>query len=364
MDPALEEAQRALQRDRRNTRKKALTAASSARWANAIIAGNDEKYRLARDGQYRHIVGLRAAITTTEKRLAQPTVDILTAVQLRQRRRAKLPKGYATQAERFAKQRRLQVLRAELSRVSTDFECRRVRVTEGGKRLAKVRHHLEAAGLTRTQWREKWECARGSIRAKGSGDEPFGNLTIAVTPDGQVSVRLPKPLEHLANTGRGRYVLSGKAVFSYRAEEWLARITGGSSVAYTISAKPGKAGRYLTASWASPSWALTVAGKPDSEARARGPIVGVDLNQGHLALRRMDAHGNPVGQAHRIDMDLSGASTRRDAQLRHAITQAAALHAPPSHQRDRDREPRLRRRTGQWARDDGPRPRRETLPPR
>lgn len=109
VDPALEEAQRALQRDRRNTRKKALTAASSARWANAIIAGNDEKYRLARDGQYRHIVGLRAAITTTEKRLAQPTVDILTAVQLRQRRRAKLPKGYATQAERFAKQRRLQV---------------------------------------------------------------------------------------------------------------------------------------------------------------------------------------------------------------------------------------------------------------
>ena len=71
-----------------------------------------------------------------EKRLAQPTVDMLTAVQLEQRRKAKLPKGYATQAERFAKQRRLQVLRAELSRVSTDFECRRVRVTEGGKRLA------------------------------------------------------------------------------------------------------------------------------------------------------------------------------------------------------------------------------------
>ena len=124
--------------------------------------------------------------------------------------------------------------------------------------------------MTRTQWREKWECARGSIGAKGSGDEPFGNLTIAVTPDGQVSVRLPKPLEHLANTGRGRYVLSGKAVFSYRAEEWLARITGGSSLAYTISAKPGKAGRYLTASWASPSWALSVAGKPDSQGLGHG----------------------------------------------------------------------------------------------
>jgi hypothetical protein len=30
-----------------STRKKVLTAESSARWANAIIAGNDGQYRLA-----------------------------------------------------------------------------------------------------------------------------------------------------------------------------------------------------------------------------------------------------------------------------------------------------------------------------
>ncbi len=46
----------------------------------------------------------------------------------------------------------------------------------------------------------------------------------------------------------------------------------------------------------------------------------MDLNDGHLALRRLDAHGNPVGRPERIDVDVSGSSSRRDAHVRHAIT--------------------------------------------
>ena len=99
-------AKRQARRDWLNTRKSALTAESSARWANAIIAGNDAQYRLARDAQHRHITGLRAAIATIEKRLAQPTTDTLTHEHCKVRRKAKLPKGYPTQAERFQKQRR------------------------------------------------------------------------------------------------------------------------------------------------------------------------------------------------------------------------------------------------------------------
>ena len=57
------EQRRQVRRDRLNARKKTLTAQSSARWANAIIAGNDDQYRLARDAQYRYVVGLRSAIT-------------------------------------------------------------------------------------------------------------------------------------------------------------------------------------------------------------------------------------------------------------------------------------------------------------
>jgi hypothetical protein len=135
LDPSLDDtAKRQARRDRLNTRKKALTTESTARWANAIIAGNDGQYRLARNGQHRHITGLKTAISTIEKRLAQPTGDTLTPEQRKGRRKAKPPTGYPTQAERFQKQRRLQVLRAGLDRVNADWDDRVVHVVEGGKR--------------------------------------------------------------------------------------------------------------------------------------------------------------------------------------------------------------------------------------
>ena len=62
---------------------------------------------------------------------------------------------------------------------------------------------------------------------------------------------------------------------------------------------------------------------------ATGPVVGVDLNDGHIAVRRLDACGNPVGAPGRIDVDLTGSSSRRDAQVRHAIT--ALLHYTRRH---------------------------------
>ncbi|MDD4867201.1 MAG: hypothetical protein PHQ28_08830 [Mycobacterium sp.] len=149
------------------------------------------------------------------------------------------------------------------------------------------------------------------------------NLTITVTPAGQVSVRLPKPLEHLANASRGRYVLSCPAVFGYRGREWAGRISSGNSASYTITRKPGRGGRYLTAAWAIPSlpyWAGRDGCGVGEDVYATGEVVAVDLNDGHLAVRRLDLHGNPMGAAYRIDIDATGAASRRDAQVRHAIT--------------------------------------------
>jgi IS605 OrfB family transposase len=324
LDPEISgAAKQQVHRDRLNKRKKELTAQSSSRWASTIIAANDGQYRLARHAQHRHIIGLKAAITTIENRLAQPTADTLSPGVRRARKTAGLPKGYATQSERFEKQRRLQRLRNEVARVIADSESRVVHVVKGGRQLAKVRHNLDAAELTLSGWREMWDCARYCIEANGSVTEPFGNLTITVTPDGIVSLRLPKPLEHLANARHGRYILSGKAMFSYRADEWRTRITSGRSVSYTITRKPRRAGRYLTAAWACPptTFETVCLQNPVGHVRVRGPVVAVDVNDGHLAVRRLDEHGNPFDRPHRIEFDLSGSSARRDAQVRHAITQ-------------------------------------------
>jgi hypothetical protein len=45
--------------------------------------------------------------------------------------------------------------------------------------------------------------------------------------------------------------------------------------------------------------------------------------------RHLDAHGNPIGAAERIDVDLTGSASRRDAQVRHAI--ARLLHYTRQH---------------------------------
>lgn len=157
LDPALDaEQRRQVRRDRLNARKKALTGQSSARWANAIIAGNDDQYRLAREAQYRHIGGLRSAIATIEARLAAPTADTLTVSERKAQRKAKATKGYVTQSERFAKHRRMQHLRGELAAAERDRAAGIVHVVEGGKRLAHTRHHLDAAGLTEPLWRQRF----------------------------------------------------------------------------------------------------------------------------------------------------------------------------------------------------------------
>jgi hypothetical protein len=73
LDPSPDGAsKRQAHRDRLNTRKKALTAQSSARRANAIIAANDTQYRSARDAQHRHLLGLKAAIATISTPQTRP----------------------------------------------------------------------------------------------------------------------------------------------------------------------------------------------------------------------------------------------------------------------------------------------------
>ncbi|WP_434091277.1 transposase [Streptomyces flaveus] len=186
----------------------------------------------------------------------------------------------------------------------------------GGKKLANNRHHLTAAGLTETAWRERWEAARWFLSADGESGKRFGNETIRVTPHGEVSIKLPKPLQYLANSPRGRYVLSARVAFRHRGAEWADRIAHNRAVAYEIHYDVAKGRWYLTASWKRPA----VQAIPLEAARAGG-LIGVDTNADHFAAYRLDAHGNPVGDPRRFTYDLTGSADHRDAQLRHTLSQ-------------------------------------------
>ncbi|MFI6248005.1 IS200/IS605 family accessory protein TnpB-related protein [Streptomyces sp. NPDC051016] len=296
-------------------RKRALSAESSSRWAGSITKASHDQWALARRGQLAHIHSLQAGIETITHRLSLPVGE---------KGSKKAPGGYRSRHEHFAKNRRLHVLEARLQAARADRNAGRVCVVRGGKRLLNTRHHLEQAQLTEEQWRTQWRAGRRFLQADGESGKRFGNETLRVTPDGEISLRLPAPLAHLANAPHGRYVLAARVSFPHRGEQWADRVASNRAVAYRIHEDVSRERWYLTASWTIPA----VQSVPLEAARTRG-LVGVDMNADHLAAWRLDAHGNPVGRPLRFGYDLTGTTGHRDAQVRHALIRL--LHRAQRH---------------------------------
>ncbi|MCX4858997.1 transposase [Streptomyces canus] len=289
-------------------RKRELTGRSSARWAGSITKATHDQWALARRGQGAHMAWLRGQIASVEARLARP-------LGAKADKRAGLVRGYASRGEWHAKSRRLQTLKDRLAVVEADWVAGRVHVVRGGKRLAHTRHHLAAAGLDEAAWRRRWRAERMFLAADGESGKRFGNETVRITDTGEVSIRLPAPLAHLANAPHGRYLLEATVRFRHRGEEWRDRITANRAVAYRIHHDVLRGRWYVTASWQR----ATAPVLPLEAALARG-VVGVDMNDDHLAAWQLDAHGNPVGKPRRYFYDLTGNADHRDAQIRHALT--------------------------------------------
>jgi len=295
--------------DQRTERKRALTPVSSSRWAGAITRTSNDQWRRASANLLDARTGLRRAIGRIQARLAVPVGQ----------RRGRV-RGYASQAERFEKQRRLQHLTSRLAEVEQRIVQGRVSVCRGGRRLAKLRHALDRDGvpLTEAEWRERWEAERLFLTADGEADMAWGNQTLRVHPDQQwLELRLPTPLAHFSNTpGRApTYRLSCPVRFSYRTGEWAAQAAS-RAVRYDIAFDPARARWYLDASWQLPR-----AAAPSLEGLRRQRALGVDLNAGHLDCWVIDPAGNPVGPPRTIPLELAGlpASTR-DGHLRGAVS--------------------------------------------
>jgi len=159
----------------RRERKRDLTARSSSRWAGAITRTSEDAWQLA----YRNLLAERRSLSSRVNRI---------------RRRLALATGtgrgrirsYATRAERFEKQSRLQVLECRLAETERRIADGRVSVCRGGRRLARTWHHRAEAGLTEAGWRERRlsaTCAR--IRSSPStsitGTSPAASSTPAGT---------------------------------------------------------------------------------------------------------------------------------------------------------------------------------------
>jgi hypothetical protein len=291
--------------DQRAVRKRTLTGRSSSRWAGSITRTSNDQWQRARANLADRGIALRRATRTIRLRLAAPVGG----------RRGRV-RGYASQAERFAKQARLQHLQAELAEVEDRLAAGRVSVCRGSRRLARQRHTLKDAKLTEQQWRARWRAERLFLTADGDAEYPLGNGTIVVHPEQRwCEIRLPAPLTHLANRPGGRYRLACPVGFSHRGEQWAAQTTTG-AVRYDITFDPAKGRWYLAA-----SWRLPVVQPPSLQELRRHRVLGVDLNADHLDAWVLDPGGNPVGPPHTIPLDLNGQSAAcRDGRLRTAIS--------------------------------------------
>jgi hypothetical protein len=302
--------------DQRAGRKRALTAAASSRWAGALTRTSNDQWRRGRRNLLEERAGLRRACQVLRARLAVPVGG-----------RCGRVRGYASRAERFCKQGRLQHLEARLTRVEARLAAGRVSVCRGGRRLAKLRHAVDRDGvvLTEAAWRGRWHAARLFLVADGEAGKQWGNETIRVHPDeGWLELRLPTPLAHLSNTpGRApTYRLTCSVGFSYRTAEWAAQAASG-AVAYTIWLDPERDRWYLDA-----AWRLAASPIPSLDELRQHPALGIDVNSDHLAGWIVDPAGNPLGLPHTVPLRLEGlpASTR-DGRLRAAITWVIRLAA-------------------------------------
>ena len=156
---------RGLHADQRAERKRSLTAASSSRWAGTITRTANDQWRRG----YRNLldarIGLRRAIFAIDRRLAVPING-----------RHGRTRGYASRVERYQKERRRQHLRAKLAEVERRLAEGRVSVCRGGRRLARLRHHLDTAGLPASEWRGRWQAERLFLTADGEAEACWGNL--------------------------------------------------------------------------------------------------------------------------------------------------------------------------------------------
>jgi hypothetical protein len=263
----------------RARRKRALTAASSSRWAGAITRTSEDAYRLAGQNLRAERSSLLARIRRIEARLAVAAGG-----------KAGRTRGYASPAERHAKTIRLKALKARLARVERQLEGGTVSVVRGGKSLLRKRSNLAAAGLAQAQWRRQWESSRLFLTADGEKDKAWGNETIRWNPDaGWLEIKLPAPLARLANQPHGRYRLSAPVGFSYRGDEIAAQAATG-AVRYDISFDPARERWYIDASWkTAPAPAASL------DELQQHPVVAIDVNHGHLAVAVIAPDGNILG---------------------------------------------------------------------
>jgi hypothetical protein len=281
--------------------KRELTARGmSSRWAGAILGEACQHWRSGRSGLARHITSLKRRCTVIDERLVEDS-----------------SRPYP-RAQRRMKRQRLDHLRGKLARAQAQYASGRVSYCRGGTRLARARLHLaETVFADRSTWRAAWKAQRQrTFSAAGEPGKTGGNETIRVSVGGYLEIDLPAALCGHANQPRGRYRLATPITFTHRRQEHENAATTRHSIGYRVRYDAARERWYVDA-----SFSPTHPDRPsDLQAIRASGIVSVDLNEHHVSVAQVNAHGNLAARPFDLPLDLSGPTSRRDAQLRDAFS--------------------------------------------
>ena len=303
----------------RARRKQKMTAATSSRYAGTITRMAQDQYELGMRNLEQEKNYLESAIGTLQMRLAEPVRAWFRADKGEKRKAT----GYKNEFEWFHKRRRCENLEERLVEVDERLESGHPRMVLGGRRALVHRNNLRGKDMTDWQyersvgrWKKEWAASRLLIAADGESGQVGGNLTIRVTKDGELSVKIPEEIE------RGsRLVIASKVGFSSRnrGDAWYDRVVENRAIAYQITFDVAKNKWYLHASWRSVVPDDVVV--PEVEDLMFKRHLAIDLNTDHLAGWIVDGAGNAVGNPFTVPLVLEGSSETRDGLLRAAITE-------------------------------------------
>ena len=285
---------------------------ASSRWAGAITRAVEDQYQLGMRALAAHVADMGKAVEVLEARCALRPRE-LSPPGGGQGGRSRRRRGYRSAAERFSKTRRLAVLRGRLVVAEEALAAGRPSIVVGGKRWWRTRNHLDEAGVSESQWRDRWDATRMFLTADGESGKPEGNETIRVDGVGRLRIKVPAAL--VAELG-SHLVVGQPAPFDHRGDEWSARVAARRAVRYDIRFDPDRGRWYLDA-----SWKIAPDPGPGLDELRAGRVLGVDLNADHLASCVLDSSGNPVGDPTTIEVITAGLpASQRDGRVRAAIT--------------------------------------------
>ena len=231
-------------------------------------------------------------------------------------------RGYRDSAERFAKTRRLAALRVRLAAAEAALKAGHPSVVVGGKRLWRNLNHLDAAQITATQWRDRWDAARMFLTADGESGKPGGNETIRVDEAGRLRIKTPVSL---ADKLGSHVVIDSPVRFTHRGQQWSDRVAARQAVRYDIRFDPERGRWYLDA-----SWKTTPEPAPTSSSCVLAGCSGWISTRTIWPCCVLDASGNPVGDPTSIEVCTSGTG-RRLAVMAGCARRSPACSTRPKH---------------------------------